>query len=157
MKDRTNRPGATVCTDFAQLKRWIFARHSNPLSAWSRWASVPLVVLPFWKRSPWVGAAVAAWMVLNPIVFRSPRDERAWATRAMLGEELWSERLRFDRASTVNAVSTAAMAVSIAGAWRKSVGQTVPAVVVQMSLTLVFWKLMTDFYATIEEAGRSTT
>ncbi|TGD32697.1 hypothetical protein EB835_03225 [Brevibacterium sp. S22] len=145
-----------MCTGSARLKRWVFARHSNPLSAWSRWASVPLVVLPFWKRSPRAGAAVAAWMVLNPIVFRSPRDERAWATRAMLGEELWSERLRFDKASTVNAVSTAAMAVSIAGAWRKSAAQTVPAVVFQMSLTLVFWQLMADFYATAEETDRST-
>lgn len=155
MNTRTTGPIAPVSIGSARLKRWVFARHSNPLSAWSRWASIPLVVLPFWKRSTRAGTAVAAWMLLNPIVFPKPRNEQAWATRAMLGEELWSERLRFDTASVVNAASTAAMTVSIAGAWRQSARQTFPAAAAQLTLTLVFWKLMADFYAAAANAGRS--
>lgn len=155
MNAQTARPLESAHTGSARLKRWVFARHSNPMSAWSRWASIPLVVLPFWKRDAGAAAAVAAWMLLNPIVFPKPRHDQAWATKAMLGEELWSERLRFDTAFSVNAASTAAMAVSIAGAWRKSARLTIPAAAAQMTLTLVFWKLMVDFHETTGSAGRS--
>ncbi|WP_275040990.1 hypothetical protein [Nocardiopsis valliformis] len=31
---------------FARLRRAVFARHSNPWSAWTRWASIPLVLVP---------------------------------------------------------------------------------------------------------------
>lgn len=156
MDTRKYRQSETLSTGSAQLKRWVFARHSNPLSAWSRWASTPLIVLPIWKRSTWAGAAFTAWMLLNPIVFRSPRNENAWSTRAMLGEELWSERLRCDKASAINVLSTAAMVVSIVGARRRSAYQALPATAIQMTLTLVFWKLMADFYAKAQYAGQST-
>lgn len=144
-----------VSTGSARLKRWVFARHSNPLSAWSRWASIPLVILPFWTRSPWAAAGVTAWMVLNPIVFPKPRHEQAWATKAMLGEELWSDSLRCDRASAVNVASTAAMTVSVVGAWRKSARPTFWGAAAQMALTLVFWKLMANFYETTAKTRRS--
>ena len=32
---------------------------------------------------------VGVWMAVNPVVFGKPAHERAWATRAVLGEEQW--------------------------------------------------------------------
>jgi hypothetical protein len=34
----------------ARLRRAMFERHSNPWSAWTRWASTPLVLVPVWTR-----------------------------------------------------------------------------------------------------------
>ena len=31
---------------FADVKHEVFARHSNPWSAWTRWLSTPLVLVP---------------------------------------------------------------------------------------------------------------
>lgn len=146
MTDATGYPFRNLRRDSGRLKRWIFARHSNPLSAWSRWASIPLVVAPFWTRERSMAAGVAGWMLLNPVVFPEPHDDRAWSTKAMLGEEQWSGTLRIDAAFFINVASTAAMAVSIFGARRRSLRVTLPAAATQMALTLVFWKLMADYY-----------
>jgi hypothetical protein len=73
------------------FKRWVFSRHSHPWSAWTRWASTPLVLLPVWNRSARQGVVVAAWFALNPVLFPPPRDDSAFATRAVLGEERWLE------------------------------------------------------------------
>ena len=73
--------------DWRRLNRAVFARHSNPWSAWTRWASTPLMLVPVWRHSWRDAALVGAWMALNPVVFGKPAHERAWATRAVLGEE----------------------------------------------------------------------
>lgn len=73
----------------SRVRRAIFARHANPWSAWSRWATTPLILVPVWRRS-WRDAAwVALWFALNPVIFGAPADRSAWSTRAMLGEEQW--------------------------------------------------------------------
>ena len=41
---------------FADLTHEVFARHSNPWSAWTRWLSTPLVLVPLWTRR-WSHAA----------------------------------------------------------------------------------------------------
>ena len=85
-----------------QVKRAVFARHCNPWSAWTRWASAPLVLVPVWRRSWRDAALVGVWMAVNPMVFGKPAHERAWATRAVLGEEQWIEDRPMDAAMAVN-------------------------------------------------------
>lgn len=88
-----------------RLTREVFERYSNPWSAWTRLLSTPLVLVPFWTRSRKHAALVGAWMVLNPIVFLKPKDDSAWATRAMLGEEMWIAERPLDGAMAVNAAA----------------------------------------------------
>ncbi len=76
-----------------------WARHANPWSGWTRFATVlPLLVLAVWSRvwiGPWsvfpIGLAVA-WTWLNPRLFPPPPTDAAWITRGVLGERLWSRR-----------------------------------------------------------------
>jgi len=84
-----------------RLTRKVFERHSNPWSAWTRLLSVPLVFVPLWTRSPRHAFIVGAWMLLNPVVFPKPEDDSAWATRAMLGEEMWIAQRPLDGARRV--------------------------------------------------------
>lgn len=85
-----------------KVKRAVFARHCHPLSAWSRWASTPLMLVPVWRRSWQDAAVVGAWLAVNPVVFGKPAHERAWSTRAILGEERWIEDRPLDAAMAVN-------------------------------------------------------
>jgi hypothetical protein len=76
-----------------------WARHANPWSGWSRFATVmPLLILAFWSRA-WIGwwallpiAAALAWTWLNPRLFPPARSDAPWIARGVLGEGLWAER-----------------------------------------------------------------
>jgi hypothetical protein len=127
----------------------MFARHSNPWSAWTRWASTPLVLVPVWTRRWSHAALVAAWLAINPVVFGKPADERAWATRAMLGEEQWIvDRPRDVRDPSVvlGVITSLAAGIAIIAARRHRVRTAVAATAVQMVLTLVYWALMVRYF-----------
>jgi hypothetical protein len=124
----------------------MFARHSNPWSAWTRWASAPLVLVPVWTRRPRDAALVASWLALNPVVFPKPAHNRAWATRAILGEEQWATDRPKDAAMVVTGMtSLAAIGAIVASARRRPVPAAV-ACAAQMSLTLVYWELMARYW-----------
>lgn len=131
----------------ARVRRAIFARHCHPWSAWTRWAGTPLVLVPVWTRRPGHAVLLAVWLALNPFVFGKPEHHRAWATRAMLGEELWITRRPRDAAMAVSAATSVAAAVALVAARRRRLGPAVVAVAVQMALTMVYWQQMVRYLA----------
>jgi hypothetical protein len=130
----------------ARVRRAIFARHCNPWSAWTRWASTPLTLVPAWTRSWSHAALIALWFVINPFVFGKPAHHRAWSTRAMLGEELWISRRPRDAATLVSAVTSAAALSAVVAARRHRPVPVAIATVMQMALTLVYWEQMVRYF-----------
>lgn len=131
---------------FTRVRRTVFARHSNPWSAWSRWATTPLLLVPVWNRSWSQAAAVGVWFAVNPVLFPEPAGRPAWATKAILGEELWLADHPGDAALAVDAAATGAGLVGLLGAWHR---RPVPAAVgtgVAMLLSLGYWELMARYY-----------
>jgi Family of unknown function (DUF6653) len=126
----------------AGVRRAIFARHANPWSAWTRWASTPLVLLPVWTRRRSHAVLVGAWLAVNPVVFPKVADGQHWATRAMLGEELWITRRPKDAGAVLTIVTSAVAVVAIVAARRHRLGLAAAAAAVQMALTLVYWQQM---------------
>ncbi|OBG37276.1 hypothetical protein A5673_16640 [Mycobacterium sp. E3198] len=124
----------------------IFARHCNPWSAWTRWASTPLILVPVWTRRYSHAALVALWFAANPFVFGKPAHERAWSTRAMLGEELWIGRRPRDAAMLVSALTSAAALSTVVAARRRRRVPAAIALAVQMGLTLVYWQQMVRYF-----------
>lgn len=75
-------------------------RHSNPTSVWTRFAVLPMLIGSIWSRK-WIGrralvplAGSSAWMLMNPLFFKEPRSTRNWASKAVFGERIWTERDR---------------------------------------------------------------
>jgi hypothetical protein len=73
-------------------------RHANPVSVWTRYSVLPVIVLAFWSRA-WIGwwclipgLASLLWMCFNPIVFKKPRSTKNWASKAVLGERVFLNR-----------------------------------------------------------------
>lgn len=73
-------------------------RHANPLSVYTRYIALPLLALAIWSRV-WIGwwsllpvAAAIAWTWLNPRLFPVPASTRSWASRSVLGEQVWLRR-----------------------------------------------------------------
>ena len=131
---------------FTRLRRTVFARHSSPWSAWSRWATAPLAMVPVWTRSWKHFGAVAVWFAINPVVFPEPADDRAWSTRAMLGEEQWLLERPKDAAMAVNAAASAVGLAAVVAAWRRRPLATGAASATAMALLLVYWELMARYY-----------
>ncbi|OBJ71705.1 hypothetical protein A5643_07315 [Mycobacterium sp. 1274756.6] len=128
------------------MRRAVFARHASPWSAWSRWATTPLVLLPVWSRRWRDAGLVAVWFALNPVVFPRPRDRSAWSTRAMLGEEQWIVDRPRDLALAVNTAGGLALAAAVIAAWRRRPRPMVLATAVSMAVTLGYWALMVRYY-----------
>ena len=75
-------------------------RHANPVSVWTRFSVLPLLVLAVWSRD-WIGlwfliplALSLVWLFVNPLLFSPPASTRNWASKGVLGERIWSERER---------------------------------------------------------------
>ncbi|OBH20956.1 hypothetical protein EHH44_08375 [Mycolicibacter terrae] len=131
---------------FARLRRAVFARHANPLSAWSRWATMPLILLPVWRRS-WRDAAwISVWFALNPVIFGEPAGTSAWSTRAMLGEEQWITDRPRDAALLLNLAGSTATVAALVSARRRRLLPAVIATAVAMTLTMGYWALMVRYF-----------
>ncbi|EGV33100.1 hypothetical protein ThidrDRAFT_0778 [Thiorhodococcus drewsii AZ1] len=77
-------------------------RHANPLSVWSRYSVLPLLMLAIWSRT-WIGwwflvpvALSITWTLINPALFPKPESTDAWASKAVLGERLYLDRDRVE-------------------------------------------------------------
>jgi hypothetical protein len=105
-----------------------------------------LTLVPAWTRR-WSHAVVlAVWLAVNPFVFGKPAHQRAWSTRAMLGEELWITRRPRDAAMFVSALTSVASLGAVFSARRCRLVPAAIATVVQMALTLVYWEQMVRYF-----------
>jgi uncharacterized protein (DUF2062 family) len=136
----------TSASTAARVRRAIFARHCHPWSAWTRWASTPLTLVPVWTRRWSHAALIGLWLAVNPFVFGKPTHQRAWSTRAMLGEELWISRRPRDAAMLVSAVTSAAALTAVVAARRRRLVPAAIASAVQMALTLLYWQQMVRYF-----------
>jgi hypothetical protein len=143
---RTRSKGGRVSSLIERLTREVFRHHSNPWSAWTRLLSVPLVFVPVWTRSRRQGAFLGAWLMVNPIVFPDPKSDRAWATRAMLGEEMWIAERPLDRAMALNVGATAFGLGGVWGAYKRRLLPTAVCAVGQAALLLAYWREMVAYY-----------
>lgn len=132
--------------NWQKVKRRLFARHSNPWSMWTRWASAPLMLVPVWRRSWRDAALVGLWMAVNPVVFHQPGHDRAWATRAALGEERWLAERPMDTAMAVNVAATAAMVAAMFAAHQRRALPAAAAIALEMGLLMAYWELMVRYF-----------
>ena len=73
-------------------------RHANPLSVWTRFSCLPLIVLSVWSRV-WLGwwcilplALALFWTWFNPRAFPPPTNSGNWASKGTFGERVFLNR-----------------------------------------------------------------
>ncbi len=76
----------------------VWMRHANPLSVWTRFTCLPLIVVALWSRV-WIGwwalvpLAIALWWTwVNPRAFPPPRSTDNWASKGTFGERVFLNR-----------------------------------------------------------------
>ena len=75
-----------------------WARHANPMSVFSRFSCLPLIVLAIWSRV-WLGwwamlpiGLALLWVWINPRMFGPPKTFDHWASKGVMGERLFLDR-----------------------------------------------------------------
>ncbi|WP_416045692.1 DUF6653 family protein [Mycobacteroides franklinii] len=138
----------------AAVRRWIFERHCHPVSAWSRWATTPLLLVPVWTRRWGSAIPLGVWLAINPIMTPPPSDDSSFATRAIRGEEIWMTRPTSDPAITaLSLFGSAALMSALTASWRRSWVGAVAGTVISMAITLLAWGRYARIWETIG-AGR---
>jgi len=73
-------------------------KHANPWSVWTRFATLPFLILAIWSRV-WIGwyslipiVILIIWLLINPTLFKKPKSFDNWGAKAVLGEKFWAER-----------------------------------------------------------------
>lgn len=71
------------------LPEWVWRRHANPWSGWSRAATTPILVFALYRRDWRLTGAALCWLLVNPVAFSPPETADAWMTRGVLAEREW--------------------------------------------------------------------
>jgi len=73
-------------------------KHANPWSIWTRFATLPFLILAIWSRV-WIDwyslipiILLIIWLKMNPTQFKNPKNLDNWGSKSVLGEKYWSER-----------------------------------------------------------------
>jgi hypothetical protein len=85
-------------------------------------------------------------MAVNPVIFGRPAHDRAWATRAVLGEEQWIGERPMDTAMAVNIAATVAGLVAMVAARRRRAMPAAAATALEMGLLMAYWELMARYH-----------
>ncbi|HEY9304252.1 MAG TPA: hypothetical protein VIO95_08185, partial [Mycobacterium sp.] len=72
-------------------------------------------------------------------------EKRNWATRAMLGEELWITNRPKDTAAALSVLTSTIAVVALIAARRHRAALAAVATAIQMALTLVYWQQMVRY------------
>jgi hypothetical protein len=125
----------------------LWSRHANPWSVWTAVVAFPLIVLALYRRSRALFAAVLVLGPLNPLLFRPPADDRAWATRVVLGEQVWLDRGVLPSREAALAAASAPVFVATLGAGvRRSRWGALGGSVLSILLMLIFFARMVRLY-----------
>jgi len=113
-------------------------RHANPWSIWTRFLTLPFVVLAVWSRV-WIGwycliplSVLVFWIFVNPRLFNKPADFSNWGSRAVLGEQIYIERKKEQKLGAhktpiliLTVLQTVGGFILIYGLWRLNINSTV--------------------------------
>jgi hypothetical protein len=118
------------------------------VSVWSRVLTNPLVYVPVWTRRWRHAVPVTIWFTVNPRLFPPPHDDRAWATRSVLGEQRYTAGglLHADLPGAINAASAAAFSLGLWAAHRRRLPLLLAGGGLALGLKLAFLDRMVALY-----------
>jgi len=120
-------------------------RHANPLSVYTRFTCLPLIVLAIWSRV-WLGwwalvpiAVALFWTWVNPRLFNEPKSLDSWASRGVMGERLFLNREN-------RAIAGHHITMAYVLTWASAAGVSI---LVYGLFVLSFWATLCGLFVTI--------
>lgn len=114
-------------------------RHANPASGWSRLLATPLILLAVYRRDRRLLVVALLYVLLNPVAFSPPADDRAWMTRGVLGERVYLRHGPRPRwVAALNALSGLPFLYAVVAAYRRRPGRAALAATLSGALKMAF-------------------
>lgn len=113
-------------------------RHASPWSIWTRFATLPFIILSIWSRV-WIGwycvipiSILIFWVWINPTVFGRPSNFSSWGSKAVLGERVFMNRKEVpiphghkNMIVILNVLQTIGGAILVYGVWSLNIYLTI--------------------------------
>jgi hypothetical protein len=126
----------------------LWKRHESPTSVWWFVLMYPVIILTLYRRSRALGGCLLISLVVNLFVVSPPKNDDAWATRVVRGEQVWLEQGLLS--STENLLFTTVGGVvhlyTFRAALHRQPIRTAVGTVVSMVLILLFFDRMAELY-----------
>ncbi|KAB1188521.1 MULTISPECIES: DUF6653 family protein [Haloferax] len=122
--------------------------HANPRSVWAFVALYPVFIAAIYRRSRPLLAVALLSIFANLAVVSPPETDDAWATRVVLGEQVWLERGLLSETGAVGITALGAMAnlYTLRAAVKRQRLRTAGGLCVSMVFMFVFFDRMVKLY-----------
>ncbi len=122
-----------------KLGTLMWKRHINPWSGWSRMLTFPFLFIAVWYHN-WIALAVViVWYAVNPFLFPEPKSTDNFMSKAVLGEKLWTEKIRTRFPNVLNVCNGIFFVVALYASYRNMLWHVVYSAI--LSLTFKMWFL----------------
>lgn len=132
------------------LRDRFWARHSNPVSGYTRIPLGSFLLFALYVRHWRLVGLILAYVALNPILFPEPERTDAWVSRAVLGEQRWTEDghgvFEASRPGVLNALSALAYGVALYGAYRRKAILTAVGGDLALTFKLAYLQEVVEYY-----------
>jgi len=129
------------------VDRLFWSGHANPWSVWTFVLAYPTLVYAIYRRHRPLLVGTLLFVALNPVLAPPPADDRAWATRVVLGERVWLEGGVWPSRDLFFAVLAAPIYLfTLGSAARRRPARTAVGVVASVAAMLLFFDRMAGRY-----------
>lgn len=133
-----------------QDRRW--AGRSHPLCVYSRLAAAYFLVLCVYTYrwlsydAIWPIGMCLFFLLINPFIFPAPRHDRAWATRAVLGQRLWRGLRQWDVPTFSRIGSALCYFLALYFAFEGALREALLFVTIASGLRIIYLNWMAGYY-----------
>lgn len=147
MPARSSGHGGLERRDAGLAERLFWSGHANPWSVWTFVLAWPTLVFAVYRRHRPLLVGTLLFVVANPLLAPPPVDDRAWATRVVLGEREWLEEGVWPSRELAFVVLAAPVyPYTLGSAVRRRPVRTAVGTAVSMALMLLFFARMVGRY-----------
>ncbi|WP_394349511.1 DUF6653 family protein [Natronococcus pandeyae] len=138
--------GKSISID-SLVDRFFWSGHANPTSVWTYVVAYPTLILAIYRQNRPLLAGILLFVGINPLVAPPPENDDAWATRVVLGEQVWLEQgILSSKETLFTAVCAPIYLYTIRAAIERDPVRTVVGTVVSMVLMFLFFSRMVSLY-----------
>ncbi|QPV61695.1 hypothetical protein I7X12_13150 [Halosimplex litoreum] len=140
-----------------RLAEFLWERHANPWSGWTRVFAFPVLVYAVLTRRKRLLVAAVAAIAVNPVVLPQPDDARAWTSEVIQAERYWADH--GNQGALLRSLDAATLPVTVAAlyaAYRRKPKSTAVLTAASMALKFAFVNALVRHYESATEGDTPT-